>query len=136
LLELANVLDIPLVGEPGDPQQIGTKLTIMGDQAILDSFELRDKSLVMLGNGMIDLPTRQASLTVIAARPRDWPKLPILTELLEGTLRELIEVHGTGPLNDLKFEARPLRSLQAALQTLASHKHHIERPERPPKVPE
>ncbi len=95
----------------------------MGDQAILDSLEMRDSAFLMLGNGQIDLPSRQASLTVIAAQPRTWPKVPVLTELWEGAIRELVEVHASGPLNDLKFEARPLRSLQAALQVLATPRH-------------
>ena len=136
LLQLANVLNIPVVSEPRETQQLSTKLTIMADRAFIDSLELRDNMFLMQGNGVIDLPTRQASLTVIAARPRSWPKVPVLTELLEGTLRELVEVHGSGPLNDLKFEARPLRSIQAALETLATGKHHIDKADRPPKQPE
>ena len=136
LLQLANVLNIPIVSEPRETQQLSTKMTIMADRAFIDSLELRDSSFLMLGNGAIDLPTRQASLTVIAARPRSWPKVPLLTEFVEGTLRELVEVHGSGPLNDLKFEARPLRSIQAALQTLATGKHHIDKPDRTPKMPE
>jgi hypothetical protein len=127
LLQLANVLNIPVVSEPREMQNLTTKLTIMADQALLDSLELRDSSFLMLGNGVIDLPTRRASLTVIAAQPRTWPKVPVLTELLEGAVRELVEVHATGPINDLKFEARPLRSLHAALQVLSTRRHHVKK---------
>lgn len=125
LLQLANVLNIPVVGEPRDAQNLTTKLTIMADQALLDSLELRDSSFLMLGNGVIDMPARHASLTVIAAQPRTWPKVPVLTELLEGAVRELVEVHATGPINDLKFEARPLRSIHAALQVLSTRKYPV-----------
>jgi hypothetical protein len=127
LLELANVLNIPVVSEPRETQNLTTKITVIADQALLDSLELRDSSFLMQGNGAIDIPTRQASLTIIAAQPRSWPKVPVLTELVEGAVRELVEVHASGPLSDLKFEARPLRSLQAALQILSTRKHHVEK---------
>jgi hypothetical protein len=124
LLQLANVLKIPVPAEnpEHDAQQVTAKLTIMADKAILDSIELHDRSFLMQGNGLIHLPTLQADLTVVAARPRDWPKVPLFSEMLEGTVRELVEVHGTGPVNQLKFEARPLRSIQAALQLLSSRR--------------
>jgi hypothetical protein len=127
LLQLANVLNIPVVSEPREMQNLTTKMTIVADQALVDSLELRDSLFLMLGNGAIDIPTRKANLTIIAAQPRTWPKIPVLTELVEGAVRELVEVHASGPLNDLKFEARPLRSLQAALQILSTRKHPVEK---------
>lgn len=124
LLQLANVLNISVPAEvpQHDAQQVTAKLTIMADKAILDSLELHDRSFIMQGTGLIDLPTRQADLTVVAARPRSWPKVPLFTEILEGTVRELVEVHGTGPMNQLKFEAKPLRSIQAALHMLSARR--------------
>jgi hypothetical protein len=133
LLQLAKVLNIPVVSEPRETQQLSTKMTIMANRAYIDSLELRDNTFLMLGNGVIDLPSRQTNLTVIAARPRSWPKVPVLTELVEGALRELVEVHGTGPINDLKFEARPLRSIQAALETLSRGKAQAKPPEQKPR---
>lgn len=94
----------------------------MANTAILDSLELHDQSFIMRGVGTIDMPSRNADFTVIAARPRIWPAVPVINELLEGTVRELVEVHGTGPLSDLKFEARTLRSVQAALQVLSTRR--------------
>ncbi len=133
LLQLANVLDIPVPADLShhEPQQVTARLTIMADKAIIDGLELHDRSFIMRGNGLIDLPSRKADLTVIAARPRVWPTLPLFSELLEGTVRELIEVHGTGTLDHLKFEAQPLRSLQAALQTLANPHHRTKMPKIP-----
>ncbi len=122
LLQIANLLNIPVLGEPENAQHLTAKITIMGDRALLDSLELRDNRMLMMGNGVLQIPTRETDLTVVAARPRAWPEVPVLTELFEGALRELIEVRGTGPINDLKFEARPLRSIRAAIETLAGQR--------------
>lgn len=126
LLQLAGALQIPIRSDASQPeaQQVSARLTLMADKAVLDSLELHDHSFLMQGTGLIDLSTRQADVTVIAARPRVWPNVPLFSELLEGTIRELIEVHATGPVNHLKFEARGLRSLQAALDVLSSRQKH------------
>jgi len=122
LLQIAELLNVPTSPSKRRAQRAGAKLSISGSRIVIDSLELRDASLWMLGSGKVELPQRRLDLTIVAARPRSWPTLPFLTELLQGTLRELIEVRATGPLDDLRFEARPLRSVQSAMRILLSRR--------------
>jgi hypothetical protein len=72
----------------------------------------------MVGGGTVDLPTQYLDVELISGGPRNWPKIPVLTELMESTSRELLEVHVTGPLEHPAVHARPLSSVGAAVEAL------------------
>lgn len=72
----------------------------------------------MIGAGEIAPRDGALDLTLVAVTPREWVKVPVLTEFLEGASRELVEISVRGTLAEPNIATRPLRSVEAALETL------------------
>jgi hypothetical protein len=80
----------------------------------------------MMGSGTLQLPDKSLDLVLISTGPHGWDDVPVLTELLEGTSRELMEVHVRGPLNNTSIQAHPFRGVGETIKTLVQ-------PKEPPK---
>ncbi len=72
----------------------------------------------MIGSGTMAMSTQELDIKLVTVSPHRWAKLPIMTELLEGAARELIEVAVTGTPQKPQATARPLRGLEKAINTL------------------
>jgi len=118
LLQVAELLNLPDLGGNARLQRASVEMSIRGRRVVVDRLALRDSVMSMVGQGDIDLQHKRLNLVMVAAKPRSWPSVPLFGEMLQGTVRELVEIRVSGPLGDLAFEARPLRSMQAALKLL------------------
>lgn len=120
LFRLPVLLDVIDAAEiDPDPMQRGrAKFFLRGDTIEFERFEVRSGSLSLLGVGSLDLVTDRMEITVLAAKAADLPDVPLLTELLEGATRELMEVHVQGTLAEPSVQTTPLRSVDQALRTL------------------
>ncbi len=83
---------------------------------------LTGHSLSMMGSGTLRLPDKKLDLTLISATPRKWGRLPVLTDLLEGTGRELMEVRVYGPIDNTAVKARPFQGVVRTLEPLVHPK--------------
>ncbi len=65
----------------------------------------------------MDTRTKQLDLTLLAGSPLRV-RVPLLTDILRGAAREIMEIRVTGPLDHPVITPRPLRSLAGVLETL------------------
>jgi len=91
---------------------------IDGDQLIFDEVDLRGKSLSMVGAGRVNTLTQEMDLTLLVGSPLRLPRIEVLSELMEGFARELVEVHVQGTIAKPKFRAEIVRSVKKTLETI------------------
>ena len=75
-----------------------------------ETIELRSKEMLMQGSGHLDFATRKVRLDFITAA-QNWPKIPIIGDLLQGARNELLTIHVRGTLQDPKVSATSMNTL-------------------------
>ena len=76
--------------------------------------------LALVGDGRVNWARQKLDLQLVAVSPHRWAQVPVLTELLEGAARELVELQVSGTIDRPEVRARPLRSPTAAVEKLLS----------------
>ena len=89
-----------------------------GEELILEEIDLRGKAVSMVGAGRVRVPTQAMHLVLLVGSPLRLPRVAVLSELLEGVARELMEVHVEGTLDKPTFRAEIVRSVKKTLQTI------------------
>lgn len=119
-----NLLNVLTFVEPeGQRQQeASAEFFLTQGRAEIKDIVLRDPGLAMIGSGSMDLDSKSLDVTLIAGNPQRSTTIPVLTELLEGTGREIVEVQVKGPPGDAVIQARPLRGVSDAIETLIQPK--------------
>jgi hypothetical protein len=117
LLSVLHVINLS-IPENSAFQSGSAQLTIVGDELRLGNIELIGGALVLIGQGSMALSTGALDLQLVAVSPHRWARMPVVSEMLEGMARELVEVHVTGTLQEPKAVARPLRNVEAVLDAL------------------
>ncbi len=87
---------------------------IIGNQAELKNILLRGSVLALAGHGTMSLPDRGVDLHLAYSNPRGWPAVPVIDDLI----KELVELHVTGPLSQPTVRLRPLRGLEEEFRRL------------------
>lgn len=100
------------------------KYYLSNDTLTFQKIDLQGKAMAFVGGGRLDLASNQLDITLLAGSPIRL-RLPLLTDLLEGASRELMEVRVTGTMGEPNIKPQPLKSLTRALQTIF--------PEPPPR---
>jgi hypothetical protein len=117
LLEILDVLGL-IAPANGASQTASADFYILGSDVELRDIMLRDRTVAMVGAGRLRRPGYDMDLRLVAVSPHRWFQLPVLTELLEGTARELVEIRARGPLSEPTITAHPLRGVSGAVETL------------------
>jgi len=117
LLSILNVINFTVPDENAFHDAV-FKFHIDGAYVVFDDLLLRGNAMSMIGRGSTHTPTETLDLTLVVGSPHDLPRVPVLTEVIEGTARELMEVHVKGSVAKPEITAQPLRSVDAALRTL------------------
>ena len=91
-----------------------------GNELRLTRVDVQSRDLRMVGHGTWNMETDQIELTLVGAHPRHWPRIAILTDLLETTGRELVQYHVHGTANTPKITVEPLYRLNETLRALLS----------------
>jgi hypothetical protein len=84
---------------------------LVGNRMQLEHIRLRSSVLALDGAGTLSLPDQGVDLNLHYVSPRRWLQVPVLTGLVEGASRELVELHVTGPLSSPRVQPRPLRAI-------------------------
>lgn len=92
-----------------------------GDLLRMARIDLHGHALSLVGAGTYDLKSRQLDLTLVAGSPQRL-RIPVLTDLLESALRELMEVRVRGTLSNPSIRAAPFRGGKAFLEELFGEK--------------
>lgn len=92
---------------------------LQDDTITFEKIDLQGRAMSFVGRGTMTLPRRELDVTLLAGSPLRL-RVPLLTDLLEGASREVMEVKIGGTLSDPKIRPRPMRSLVAILEFLLS----------------
>ncbi len=117
LLNILHVISLSLP-EASAFQEASARFYIVGDELRLDDIMLRGSAVALIGQGTMQLGANALDLRLYAVSPHRWAQVPVLTEMLEGAGREIIEVAVTGTLQDPRATARPLRGIEGAMDLL------------------
>ena len=117
---LLSVLEVLDVAAPEWPalQSAAAEFLIQGRRIELRDLLIRSNTMAMIGTGGVQREPLELDLRLVAVSPHRWFKLPVLTELLEGAARELVEIRVQGPVSDPTITAAPLHSVGDAVDRL------------------
>ncbi len=90
---------------------------LAGDTLTLQRIDLQGKAMSFVGGGRMDLRTKHLDVKLLAGSPVRL-EVPLLTDLLRGASREVMEVQVSGTLQRPQITPQPMRSLTTVLKTL------------------
>jgi hypothetical protein len=119
---MAEALKLPEMDDSAF-HDLSAEFFLEGPRIRIRDLALQGPSLAMMGSGSLQLPDRSLDLILVSTGPKEWGTVPVLTELLRGASRELMELRVRGPLDAPIIEARPFRSVSEAIETLFPPQH-------------
>ncbi len=84
----------------------------------LERVDIRGRDLRLVGEGSWSLRDDRIEMTLYAAHPDDWPRLGVLSELVESAGRALVQYRVDGTLDEPRVRAEPLHSLSEPVRRL------------------
>lgn len=89
-----------------------------GDLVRLRRIDIQSADLRLVGEGTWNLRSDAVQMILWGAHPEHWPRIAVLTDLLESAGQELVQYRVEGTLAAPKVTAEPLRRLNEALRRL------------------
>ncbi len=89
-----------------------------GDLIRLRRIDIQSADLRLVGEGTWDLRSDAVEMTLWGARPEHWPRVAVLSDLLESAGQELVQYRVEGTLSAPKVTAEPLHRLSETLRGL------------------
>jgi hypothetical protein len=84
--------------------------TVDGQLLTVEALELRSRDMLMSGSGQLDFARKKVAMTFTTDNP-NWPKLPIVGDIIHTAKNELLQIHITGTLQDPKVSANPANTV-------------------------
>ncbi len=100
LLEIAN-LSLP-INSPFN--EASARYGLEGQRVTFESIELRSNNMLMQGGGTLDFGDKTVRLNFTTDNP-NWPKVPVIGDLIQGARSELLQIHVRGTLQQPKVSA-------------------------------
>jgi hypothetical protein len=128
---LLSIFDVINWVEPDDSafHDVNMSMLINGQQVEFEEIALEGRSIALVGTGGMRLPGQQLDLTFLTTSAGGLGRVPLVTEILSGTLRELVEIRVSGTLNSPKVTATPFRAIEGTVRTLFE-KRRVSREEK------
>ncbi len=126
---ILNVINFTIPEESAF-QEMSAEFFVTGRRVEVKDIVLQGTALALVGSGTVVPTTQTLALKLVAVTPHRWVQVPVITEFLEGAAREMLEIDVHGPLGDPRIEAKPLRGIEAAFETLFEKK----KPKKPGPV--
>ncbi len=89
-----------------------------GEQVWLERVDIRSRDLRLVGRGTWNLGDDSIRMTLVGAHPEHWPRVAVLTDLIELAGRELVQYHVEGTLAAPTVRVEPLHRLNNTLRAL------------------
>lgn len=93
------------------------KLYLEGRTLRFAKIDLQGKAISLVGGGTMDTDTEDLNIRLLVGSPHRL-RVPLITEILEGASRDMMEVHITGKPQSARIESQPLRDLRRALEAI------------------
>jgi hypothetical protein len=100
LLQITN-LSLPITAPFSQGE---ARYTVDGQVLTVESLALRSRDMVMNGSGQLDFSKKRVAMTFTTDNP-NWPKLPIVGDIIHTAKNELLQIHIKGTLQDPKVSA-------------------------------
>ncbi|MGE0482332.1 MAG: hypothetical protein AB7Q17_17885 [Phycisphaerae bacterium] len=89
-----------------------------GHEIQLTRVEILSRDLRLVGSGVWDLRSDRIELTLVGANPSHWPRIAVLSDLVESAGQELLQYRVDGTLAQPRVTAEPLHSLTEPIRKL------------------
>jgi hypothetical protein len=100
LLQITN-LSLPITS----PFNEGSaRYNVDGQTVTFESLELRSHDMLMSGEGKLDFGSKKVSMSFTTDNP-NWPKVPILGDIVQTAKHELLQIHVKGTLEEPTINA-------------------------------
>jgi len=84
----------------------------------LSRVDIQSRDLRLVGEGTWDMRSDTVRMTLVGAAPETWPRIAMLSDLLENTSKEIVQYRVSGPLSAPNVTTEPLYRLSETLRTL------------------
>ncbi len=105
LLQITN-LALPITSPFTDAS---ASYSIDGSRVTFEQIELRSNQMLMQGDGRLDFNSRQVQLKFVTDAT-NWPKLPVVGDLLSSARHELLQIQVRGTLQQPQVSARSMNT--------------------------
>jgi hypothetical protein len=95
LLQITN-LSLPITSPFSDGS---ARYTVDGQTVTFETLELRSHDMLMSGSGQLNFATKKVAMSFTTDNP-NWPKLPIIGDIVETAKHELLQIHMKGTLQE------------------------------------
>lgn len=110
LLQITN-LSLPITSPFN---QAEASYGVDGQKVTFEHISLRSNSMLMQGSGLLDFGAKRVRMTFTTDNP-NWPRLPIVGDLLTTAKNELLQIHVTGKLEQPKVSASSINTFQTTI---------------------
>lgn len=110
LLEITN-LALP-INSPF--KTASTRYSLTGTTVTFEQIELRSDQMRMAGSGSIDFDSKRVRLSFTTDNP-NWPKLPVIGDIIQGARNDLLQIHVTGTVQKPKVSASSMNTFQTTI---------------------
>jgi len=110
LLAIFNVLNMTIPSNDTIDQAV-SDFFIMGNTLSIRSLVLQGGGATFEGSGTVSIPDQAVDLSLVNAGSQSGFRVPLLSNLVEGATRQLMEIEVTGPISHPVARARPLPNL-------------------------
>jgi hypothetical protein len=110
LLQITN-LSLPIKSPFSDAT---THYIVEGPKVTFEQIELRAANMLMSGSGWLNFDSRRMAFSFTTDNP-NWPKIPVIGELIQGAKRELFQIHVRGTIDEPQIKARSMNTFQTTI---------------------
>ena len=91
-----------------------SRYSVDGQKITFEQIELRASNMLMQGSGSMNFETKKVKLTFVTENP-NWPKLPLVNDLIEGAKHELLQIQVNGTIEEPKVSAGVMSTFQTTI---------------------
>jgi hypothetical protein len=118
VLEILNYLNPTTPPQPGAFRYASAQFTVLGRQIHLSDVLLTGPALTLVGGGTVTLADQHLDLRLKPTGDSNKLRIPLLSDLIEGTARSLVGLRILGPLDKPVVRAESLPGVAGTLDDL------------------
>jgi len=103
--------------------------SIRGHKLALDRIELRTPTVTMQGFGTMDFDTKRVAMTFLTDNP-NWPRIPVVGELLDLAKHELLQIRVTGTINEPQVRAKSMNTFTTTIEEVFGERQQSPKKDR------